>query len=425
MVTSAYYAIFSTAAPISCILAVLTVLSLTFEREALTARSILFSFQFLISPLFFLSYMVVSQHITEVILIAAYLELLYFAVYRILFAHLFRQVVSMHRYELSRLRTYLSYGTWLIVILAASLYLQGGVGIFSTGSRNDIVQGSRVNLYLVYASLIVQAAMTPIVAALINAEKRWTRPVILYLVIISIQSVLSASKGAAILTFLAVISLLKFGRMRDYFRILRVPTLAVMALFSFTVYFVGQFFSLEPAEFISLMVSRIFIANDGRALAIDWSSYLNSGNSSLFGESFRFYASLIGSPPKHPPLGELLYSLQFDTGGVVGANTSSTALLIAYGGEIEKIAFSIVLALLAMGIGLTAEIPGPRVTIRLAIGIMLLSYLSQDFLAFQVAVHTLVILSVVLFLKTILSRVLKQAALSVTNSHETTLIHLP
>ena len=259
---------------------------------------------------------------------------------------------------------------------------------------------------------------------IINAEKRWTRPVVLYLALVSIQSVLSASKGSAILTLLAVVSLLKFDHAASYFRILRLPFVAIITLFAITVYVVGHFLSLEPAEFISLMVARLFLANDGRALVIDWSGYLGIGSSSLFGESFRFYANLVGSPPGHSPLGQLLYSLQFDTTGLVGANTSGTALLIAYGSEIEKILFSIVLAGFAIGIGLVAENPGRWPTLRLALGITLLSLLSQDFLAFQVAVHTLIILSVILILKIIVTRVLRLASSAATSTPTATLIDL-
>ena len=126
---SAYDAIFSTSVPISCLLAALTVLSLLLERDAVTARSILFSFQFLISPLFFGAYLLSTHRVSETVLIALSLETLYLAVYRILFAHLFRHVTAISDEELRRMRTYLLYGTWLVVIIGASLYLQGGVGI--------------------------------------------------------------------------------------------------------------------------------------------------------------------------------------------------------------------------------------------------------------------------------------------------------
>jgi hypothetical protein len=419
---SAYQAIFSTMIPISCVLTVLITLSLVLEKGALTARSILFSFQFWIAPVFLLTYMVVSQHVTEMIVLAACLEILFLAVYRVLFARLFRLVTSASPGSLSRMLAYLRYGTWAIIILAFPLYLQGGVGIFSAGSRNDIVAGSRLNLYFVYASALIQASMIPVVAAIINADRRWRGAVVFYLLLVSILSILSGSKGLAILTLLSVVSLLKFDRPGDYFRLLRVPLLAILTVFSLTVYFVGRFSSLEPANFISLMAARVFLANDCRALAIDWSTFLGTGYSSLFEESFRFYATLLGSPPTYPPLGQLLYSIQFNTEGMVGANTSSTALLIAYGGEFEKILFSIVLAGLAVGIGLLAATPGRWVMLRFAIGITLLSLLSQDFLAFQVTVHTLVILSAGLLAKAIITSVLQSACQSVTSVHRSTLV---
>ncbi len=233
---------------------------------------------------------------------------------------------------------------------------------------------------------------------------------VFYLVLTSAISVLSASKGGIILTLLAIASLLKFERARDLFRVLLVPICGAAVAFSMTVYFVGRFLSLGPFEMISLMFSRLFLTNDCRALAIDWSRYLGDSGTSVFRESFRLYATLMGNLPKLPPLGQLLYVLQFGTVGMVGANTSSTALLIAYGSDIGKIFFALLLAGTAVGLALIADIPGRWHLPRLAIGVGLLSLLSQDFLAFQIWVNILVILFVAVLTKTIVAEILRLAS---------------
>jgi hypothetical protein len=184
---------------------------------------------------------------------------------------------------------------------------------------------------------------------------------------------------------------------------------AAAALFTSTVFIVGKFLSLEPWEMISLMFSRLFLANDGRALAIDWSGYLSHGATSLFRESFRLIATLLGNAPQHPPLGELLYTLQFGTFGLVGANTSSTALLVAYGSDLEKIGFALLLAGTAAGTALVSDVSRHGRLPKLAIGIGLLSLLSQDFLAFQIWINLLILLWVLAIFKMILSTVIRLA----------------
>lgn len=382
-------------------------LSLLIEKQAIVARSIVFSFQPWLAPLFYLTYMAIAHRVTAVVVVALSIEVLFLAIYQILFRRLFAAVTAISSQQLSRMLNYLRVGIWLIIILALPVYLQTGVGIFSSGSRNEFLEGSRSNLYLVYASSMVQCAMTPIVAAIINIERRWRVSVVLYLVLVSILSILSASKGSVVLTMFAIASLLKFERVRDSLRVLMVPICGAATLFTIVVYIVGQFLSLEPQEMVSLIFSRLFLTNDCRALAIDWSGYMGHDSASVFRESFRLYATLIGNAPQYPQLGQLLYTLQYGTTGMVGANTSSTALLIAYGGDIEKILFALLLAAAAVGTGLIADIRGRGSVLRLAVGIGLLSLLSQDFLAFQIWLNLLVLLCVVIVIKAMLTKILR------------------
>lgn len=408
--TSAYEAIFYGLPYVSCILAGVAILSLFLQKQAIVARSIGFAFQLWIAPLFYFTYMAIVQGTPGVVIVALCVELIFLAVYLVLFGRLFEAVTTISPQHLPKMLRYIRLGTWSIALLTVPLLFQSGVGIFSSGSRNEYLAGSRMNIYLVYASALVQCAMIPIVAAIINIEKRWRRSVILYLVLISALSVLSASKGGVVLTLLAIASLLKFEHRRHAFRVLFVPVCSAGALIAITVLFVGQFLALEPLQMISLMFNRLFISNDGRALAIDWSGYMGYGTASLFRESFRLYASLLGYAPQYPPIGQLLYALRFGTEGFVGANASSTALLITYGSDWEKVLFALLLAGAAVVIAILADIPGRGSIPRLAIGIGLLSLLSQDFLAFQIWMNILVFLCAVIVVMAILIKVLRLAS---------------
>jgi hypothetical protein len=407
---SAYQTIFYSMPYISYILAGVALLSLILQKQAILARSIAFSLQFWIAPLFYFTYMAIVQRTAAVVVIAVCLELLFLAIYQVLFRRLFAAVVIVSEQRLSKMLVYLKGGTWIVIAMAVFIFCQGGAGIFSKGSKSDIVVGSRLNLYIIYASSLVQVAMIPVIAAIINTEKRWRGSVLFYLIVISILSVLSGSKGGILLTLLAITSLLKFECVRDFIRVLWAPLGCVVVLFSVTVYVVGQFLSLEPSAMISLMFSRIFLTDDCRALAIDWSGLLGYHSTSIFRESFRLYANLIGNPPAFPPLGNYLYALQFGLEGIDGANTSSTALLIAYGSDIGKILFVVLLAGVALGTGILADIPGRGHVLRLAVGINLLSLLSQDFLAFQLTTNILVILLVAVLIKTMFTKILRLAS---------------
>lgn len=406
----AYETIFYGIPSIVGILAGVGLLSLVFQKHAILARSIVFSLQFWIAPLFYFSYMAIVNRLFALVVIAGCLELIFMAIYLVLFNKLFSAVTIVSPTFHSRMLSYLTVGTWLLIGISVYTFIQPGAGIFSQGSRIEYLAGSRLTLYLVYASVMVQAAMIPVVAAITNNEKRWNRQVVVYLVLISINSVLGGSKGGVLLAMLAIASLLKFEHAREYIRVLWGPLCGTAALFSITVYVVGRFLLLEPSQMVSIMFNRLFLANDARSLAIDWSRYLASTGTSLFSESFRNLATLIGVAPKYPPIGQFLYSLQFGTVGLAGGNSSTTALLIAYGSDLEKILFTVLLAAAALAIGLLAELPGRTDVVRLAIGISLLALLSQDFLAFQLCVNTFVLLSAAALVKAIFVKLLRRAS---------------
>ena len=193
----------------------------------------------------------------------------------------------------------------------------------------------------------------------------------------------------------------------EYLKLLRIPIIVSVIFLGLTISYVGDFLSLSPEQMISTMFLRIFLSNDGRALAIDFASILNHGGSSLFQEAFRGLASTLGSPSVNMPLGQLLYQEAFNTVGLTGANTSSTELLIAYGGEMEKALFVIVLLMMLSVLVFVARAPGNYLFPRLVLGFSLVILLSQDILAFQSCINILVALIIILFLFLAFSHVVK------------------
>ncbi len=121
IVMSAYETIFYGLPYISCILAGGGILSLVLQKQAILARSILFSFQFWIAPLFYFTYMAIVQRTSAVAVIAGCLELLFLALYLVLFRRLFVAVTANSCQLLSTLLIYLKVGTWIIVAMAVFL----------------------------------------------------------------------------------------------------------------------------------------------------------------------------------------------------------------------------------------------------------------------------------------------------------------
>lgn len=347
------------------------------------------------------------------IIVALAVELVILLVYHALFSKLLSDVSKTTSLNINQIVAWLKAGTFIVLVLASPLIFIGAFGIFSAMSIYDYLITYKWYLYFIYTSTLVQAVMIPVVASILNYEKRWTKPVIVYLAIISILSLLGGSKGGALLQLLAIFSLLQFDTLKGYIKLLRVPLIALAALFSAFVYVAGQVFALDPSDMISLMFSRIFLNNDARALAIDFADSQSAGSASLFSESFRSLSTLLGTPPVNPPIGQFLYREAFQSSGFTGANGSSTALMILYGVPLEKAAFSIGLCIAALVIYMLARSRGRYSMARIAVCIALLSLLSQDFLALQIEVNALVLIAILVFIGLATRRLL----VSVSHQH--------
>lgn len=406
---TAYSSIYDGIPYVTAVLMGIALLSLVFQKNSLIARSILHAFGFWLAPLFYLTYIVLLHRISLEILEAFFTECAILGSYYALFSSLLFIVTNKDLLNLHQLMHWLKVGTMIIVAFGLQLVFSGNFGIFSEGSRNQYIADSRWFLYSTYASSIVQTLMIPIVASILNHKRKWDKLVIVYLGIVLVLSVLIGSKGGGVLSIFAILSLLKFPKLADYIKLLWLPFIVIFAGIVSTVYYVGSFLSLDPLQMISLMLARVFLNNDTRALAIDFGS--GSQNISLFRESFRSVATLFGNPPANPALGQYLYAQAFHTSGYVGGNTSSTALVIAYGGAVEKAVFSLLLCAVAVSICRLARIRGNYSIIRLAIGLELLAYLSQDFLAFQVIVNILLIAAVCAIFAIFVRRLLLAASI--------------
>lgn len=397
---TAYQSIFEGIPYITTVLAGIIMLSLIVQKNSCIARSILFSFGFWLAPLFYITYIALGHQTSSEIVAALFVECIILITYYALFSFLLATVSNTESLNIDRLIRWLKFGTAIVIGLHLPLVFSGGFGIFSSGPRNEYLGNSRWYLYCAYASLLTQAIIVPIIAAILNHEKQWNKLVVVYLAIVSSLSILTGSKGGGILSIFAILSLLRFQTTKDYVRLLRFPFMAIIAFLSATIYIVGNFLSLEPSQMISLMFARIYINNDARALAIDLG---DPRNGSLFRESFRSLSTLFGYPPDYPALGQNLYTQAFHTNGFIGANSSATALLIAYGSTVERVLFSFLLCTIAASVYLFARGRNSYSIVKLAIGINVLSMLSQDFLAFQL-IGNLLILSTVLLIMGMLGR---------------------
>lgn len=115
-----------------------------------------------------------------------------------------------------------------------------------------------------------------------------------------------------------------------------------------------------------------------------------TADGSLFGESFRSLATLLGSPPHNPPLGLQLYGDLFGELTGNGANASLMALIVYY----FPAGYALVPTLLFIGGMLVVYLAfdcickGMRRSsskvVVLSLAIFAINQMSQDFLAFQV-----------------------------------------
>ena len=386
---SAYLSIFELQFHLLGILVVIASLATVAFRSTFIIRTMLISTGMWFAPAFYLLFIVSQGAFESEILAGLLLEVLILVVWLKLVSRLMRCVNDPRVHQVRRLTRWLKMAIAFQIGVTVYLLMQEGMGLFSTGSRIEYLEGSRINVYLTYAGLLVSGISVPVAAAIVSRKRSWDRWTALFVGMAMVTSVISGSKGSGLLLLTALLSYVQLPRPGAYFRVLRIPLLVGIAFVSSTVVVVGKFLDLEHSEMASLMASRFFLVNDGRALSIDLASQLDETGTSLMRESFRSASRALGSPPENVPLGQLQYQKAFSTQGLAGANSSTTALLIAYGSSAEKAMFSVLIVVAALLVYHLASLRGEYLIIRLGIGATLLNLLSQDFLAFQVVLNIL------------------------------------
>lgn len=278
-----------------------------------------------------------------------------------------------------------------------------GFGIFSDGSRIDYLYANRFAKYLTYAGLMVSLIEAAFLARLLTLRGKIGVIGISLFTLNFMLSVLSGSKGGIFLWVITVMSLIdyKFFRL-NFFQIFMALITGIFSIY-LSALVVSNFLNLEFIEFFDIVISRFFLVNDARALALDLRPIFYV-DSTLFSESFRSLAGLLGSEPRNDPLGILLYKEAFFIDGGSGANTSLMALVVYYtapGYSIFPVFTStmglfFVFYISKISLGLFQDAVS-RLIVAVVWMVAILSY-SQDFLAFQVLFIMTVPLMVFLFI---------------------------
>lgn len=311
-----------------------------------------------------------------------------------------------------RLRHYLRYITvsdrilvfclMLLLFLNFPLLWSEGFGLFSSGSRISYLNESPLYKYITYITYLVGCFLAALISASISTNKKITPIVICICVFMFALTVLSGSKGAFFIWLFQVLSLVDYSRVR--FRLPLVVFLGVFfcTLLFISVFVISNFIGITYEQFADLVFSRFFLVNDARALAFDQRGFFSNIQYSFVSESLRSLSSLLGFYPKLPPLGVHLYDNIFGIAVDTGANSSFIALAIYFSSEGATISNVLLIGWVPIVVFLFLQIIKSVVQapmIRLFIYSMLpplLWIFSQDFLAFQLLIPSVVFLFILL-----------------------------
>ena len=308
----------------------------------------------------------------------------------VLYCMLLFDALKLIRYADKRsIDRWLFWTALLVVLLALPVIGREGFGIFSGGSRIDYLGEGGAPLYLTYASLLVIGVQAGLIAQRISLGGPIGKIGITVIVLNFVLSVLAGSKGSAFLWLASGLALVDYSRVRVRWSVVTVAVAALGGALWLTVSVVSGLLAISKTEFAELASARFFLNNDARALALD----LGGGDDrvgELPEESFRGVYARLGHAPQDPPLGQLLYEIEFGISNGMGANSSAIALVHYYTLRSYSMVpvFFAGLALVCVYagvVGLRRLMRGrqKKLAITLA-GMLLLQNFSQDFLAFQV-----------------------------------------
>ncbi|MGC3982210.1 MAG: hypothetical protein QM808_13215 [Steroidobacteraceae bacterium] len=365
----------------------MTVLSIGLRKRSSAVRAMLFSQAPAFAVAFYVLALLVSDYANVWDLIACGLfELLILCIYLRLFVNLIDCASALNPHAVTRM---LYVSTAMQVITIWPLLTSVGFGIFSEGSRVAYLYDSSLAKYLTYTQVITGAVQAGLLASRINSQNGIGLLGLAVVLINFGSSLASGSKGAVFLWLAAILSLVSFKVLKARPVWLTLSLLICVSGLVVTAYFVGSVLGLTMAEFAELALSRFFLVNDARALAVDLRGFTNGVD--FFSEAFRSLGNMLSLSPQNQNLGSFLYDTYFGPSGGSGANASLTALITAYSQPgmafLPALLFSCILAFSAIAIRdirRNMQVVSDKYIVTI-MSMNLLLLFSQDFLAFQVA----------------------------------------
>lgn len=282
----------------------------------------------------------------------------------------------------------------LVVVII--LLKSGSWGVYSNGIRTEFTVSDWYLKYLVYLGRFIDLWAVLILAGVLKSKRGLGRAGALLLVIIIGSGFLSGSKGSFFfLTMLLLVLVGKEVSKKKFFRFVILGFLVGIPAF-FNV--LAERLKLSSSEMANLLVKRFYLNNDTRALSLDYRG--EELNTTFFSESFRSLSSFLGIPPKLPPVGVLLYQSELSIIGGEGGNASFIALLTVFT-NVEGSTYIWFISVLLVLVLYYLFFKSPNVVSKRfepsfkMMGVVLIGFVSQDFLAYQLIFRLVFIISLV------------------------------
>jgi hypothetical protein len=256
-------------------------------------------------------------------------ELSVLTIFIILLQKIRKDISAIH--ESSAINALKALVTVHIISVIPNIMVQG-YGIFSDFNKLDYLNTNVISKYLTYLTILFNTLEAIFLSIVITYKGKLN--IISWIVVLVnfIISVASGSKGVFFLWILMVLALIDYRKINLKYAniILYITSLVILLIISFIT--ISEFIGIEIESLLELVLNRIFLTNDARALAFDMRKPPEYDYIFLV-ESFRSVSSLLGMSPKNDPLGILLYDQGLNIGGGIGANASYIALATYYSTE--------------------------------------------------------------------------------------------
>ncbi|WP_139245514.1 hypothetical protein [Aeromonas allosaccharophila] len=286
----------------------------------------------------------------------------------------------------------------LLLVLNFPLLWSDGFGLFSSGSRISYLNESPLYKYITYITYLMGCFLAALISASISTKRKISPIVICICAFIFVLTVLSGSKGAFFIWLFQLISLVDYSRVKFRISMLVFFGVFCFSLLSISVVVISDFIGITYEQFADLAFSRFFLVNDARALAFDLRGLLSNVEYSFVSESLRSLSSLFGTYPKLHPLGVHLYENMFGDAADIGANSSFIALAVYFSSPGATISNVLLIGWVPIIIYYFSQVmqtimQSPTIKIYIYSSLPpLLWIFSQDFLAFQLLIPSVLFL---------------------------------